>query len=63
MVLLSENVLINFELAPDNMDFNFEQVCFNLFKTSDDKVFQCRREPGLNYFDETDIENQKNIYI
>ena len=62
MVLISENVLINFELTPGNMDFNFEQVFFILFKISDDKIFQVHRDPGLNYFDQANIENQRNVF-
>ena len=62
MVLISENVLTNFELTPGNMDFNFEQVFFILFKISDDKIFQVHRDPGLNYFDQANIENQRNVF-
>ena len=62
MVLISENVPINFELTPGNMDFNFEQVCFILFKISDDKISQVHRDPGLNYFDQANSENQGNVF-
>ena len=49
-------------MAPNKMDFNFEQVSFNPFKSSDDKTFQGHRDPDLNYFDETKIQNKKNIF-
>ena len=44
------------------MDFNFEQVCFILFKISDDNISQVHRDPGLNYFDQANIENQRNVF-
>ena len=43
------------------MHFNFEQVCFILFKISDEKISQVHRDPGLNYFDQANSENQGNV--
>ena len=38
-------------MAPNNFEFDFEQICFNQFKSPDGKIFQDDKDPVFsNYF-------------
>ena len=50
---------MSFEMAPSNFDFDFKQIFFNPFESSDWKIFQDDRDPYLNYFDEINIASRK----
>ena len=42
---------MTFEMAPNNSEFDFEQISFKPFKCPDGKIFQDDRDPDINYFD------------
>ena len=54
---------MNFEMAPNNFEFDFEQISFNLFEFQDGKIFQDDRDPDLNNFDEINILSKETTYI
>ena len=47
-------------MAPNNIDFDLKQICFNRFKFPDDKIFQDYRDPDLN---EINTQNKKATYL
>ena len=49
-------------MAPNNFEFDFEQVSFYLFKSSDRKIFQDYRDPDLCYFHEINIRSKETTY-
>ena len=54
---------MSFEMAPSNFDFDFKQIFFNPFESSDWNIFQDDRDPYLNYFDEINIASKEATYI
>ena len=54
---------MSFEMAPNNFEFNFKEIPFNLFKSPDGKIFQDDRDPDLNYFDEINIPSKEMTYM
>ena len=54
---------MSFEMAPNNFEFDFEQISFKLFESPDGKIFPNDRDPDLNYFDETNIPSKETIYL
>ena len=50
-------------MAPNNFEFDFEQIYFNLSKSPNGKIFQDNRDPDLNYFDEINIPSEETTYI
>ena len=54
---------VSFEMAPNNFEFDFEQIYFNLSKSPNGKIFRDNRDPDLNYFDEINIPSKETTYI
>ena len=54
---------MSFYMAPNNFEFDCEQISFNPFESPDRKIFQDDRDPDLNYFDEINIPSKKATYI
>ena len=54
---------MTFEMPPNNFDFDFEQISFKPFESSDGKIFQDDRDPGLNYFHEINIPSKETTYL
>ena len=54
---------MTFEMAPNNLDFDFEQISFKPFESPDGKIFQDDRDPDLNYFDEINIPSKEKTYL
>ena len=50
-------------MAPNNFEFDFEQIYFNLSKSPNGKIFRDNRDPDLNYFDEINIPSKETTYI
>ena len=49
---------MNFEIAPNIFEFNFEQISFNPFQSLDGNIFTDDRDPDLRYFDEINIPSK-----
>ena len=54
---------MSFEMAPNNFEFDFEQICFNPFESPWWKFFQDDRDLDLNYFDGINIVSKEMTYI
>ena len=54
---------MSFEMAPNNFEFDFEQISFNPFESPDGKMFQDDRNRDLNYFNGTNIPRRETTYI
>ena len=54
---------MSFEMAPNNSEFDFEQISFNPLESPNGKIFQDDRNPDLNYFDEINIPSKETTYI
>ena len=44
-----------------SIEFDFKQISFDPFESSDVKIFQDDRDPDLDYFDEINIPGKKRI--
>ena len=49
-------------MAPNNFEFDFEQISFNPFESPDEKFFKDDRDPDLNYLDEINIPRRETTY-
>ena len=54
---------MTFEMVPNNFEFDFEQMSFNPFESTDENVFQDDRDPDLNYLDEINIPSKETTYL
>ena len=50
-------------MAPNNFEFDFEQISFNPFESPDGKMFQDDRNRDLNYFNGINIPRRETTYI
>ena len=57
-----QKIFMSFEVAPNNFEFDFEQISFNPFQSPDGKLFPDNRDPCLNYFDEINIPSKERTY-
>ena len=54
---------MTFEMAPNNFEFDFEQISFKPFECPGGKIFQNDRDPDLNCFDEINIPSKEATYL
>ena len=54
---------MTFEIAPNNFEFDFQQISFKPFESPDGKIFQDDRDLDLNYFNEINIPGKETTYL
>ena len=50
-------------MGRNNSEFDFEQISFKPFESSDEKNFQDDRDPDINYFNEINIPSKETTYL
>ena len=54
---------MTFEMAPNNSEFDFEQISFKPFESPVGKIFQDGKDPDINYFDKINIPRKETAYL